>query len=302
MPKRQLLGQSTDASSGSPMTPATGSTPQTDISYHESMRTQQPAQASQCTSTDPQPTSSSPNNIDNILSAVFQSGESAVPKSNVCLLDGIPLGAAVPIKTKGKIWEDKYIDLSSLLQRQGEPLSLNIASASITLQQPAKHKAPLTIHQWTDAFLLFMAVYIEKFPDQAPHLLKYCYFIRDMHKMLGDGSWRLYDEEFRQLRESTVLPWQKPLEELRLKAAACSFQKRSPTQQLFRKPVKHVRYCFTFNNTGLCKRDPCPFIHSCQNCSGSHPKSKCRVTDRRFRQGAQSSKFTANSSQTKNSK
>ena len=120
-----LLGQSTDASSGSPMTPATGSTPQTDISYHESMRTQQPAQASQCTSTDPQPTSSSPNNIDNILSAVFQSGEPAVPKSNVCLLDGIPLGAAVPIKTKGKIWEDKYIDLSSLLQRQrGNPCLL----------------------------------------------------------------------------------------------------------------------------------------------------------------------------------
>lgn len=74
-----------------------------------------------------------------------------------------------------------------------------------------------------------MAIYIEKYPEQAPHLLKYCFFIREMHKMLGDKTWRVYDENFRMLRESSDLPWQKPVEELNVKASAmCNFQSQQP--------------------------------------------------------------------------
>lgn len=86
----------------------------------------------------------------------------------------------------------------------------------------------MSIQQWTDAFLIFMGIFIEKYPEQAPHLLKYCYFIREMNKMLGDKAWRIYDENFRMLKETVELPWQKPVEELRIKAASSNYQFQQP--------------------------------------------------------------------------
>lgn len=104
-----------------------------------------------------------------------------------------------------------------MLQQREEPLSLKISTGSVTLQQGfSKPKTPLSIQQWTDAFLIYMAIYIDKYLEQAPHHLKYCFFIREMHKMLGNKSWRAYDENFRMLRESSDLQWQKPVEELRV--------------------------------------------------------------------------------------
>lgn len=105
---------------------------------------------------------------------------------------------------------------------------------SVTLQQGfSKPKTP--IQQWTDAFLIYMAIYIEKYLEQAPRLLKYCFFIREMHKMFGNKSWRVYDENFRMLRESSDLQWQKPVEELRVQftiPAALSYKCLQQTYQI----------------------------------------------------------------------
>lgn len=60
----------------------------------------------------------------------------------------------------------------------------------------------MSIQQWTDAFLIFMGIFIQKYPEQAPHLLKYCYFIREINKMSGDKDWKIYDENFRMLKET----------------------------------------------------------------------------------------------------
>lgn len=47
--------------------------------------------------------------------------------------------------------------------------------------------------------------------------------------MLGDKSWRVYDENFRMLSESSDLPRPKAAEELRVKASVmCSFQSQQP--------------------------------------------------------------------------
>lgn len=113
----------------------------------------------------------------------------------------------------------------------------------------------MSIQQWTDAFLIFMGIFIEKYPEQAPHLLKYCYFIREMNKMLGDKAWRIYDENFRMLKETVELPWQKPVEELRIKAASSNYQ----FQQPFRANTgnKPIRFCYAFNNGEQCTHNPC---------------------------------------------
>ncbi|XP_065933986.1 uncharacterized protein [Magallana gigas] len=155
-------------------------------------------------------------------------------KNVIDLSDGIPLGAATPHRLKAKIWANQFIDL----------------------------------------VFIFMGIFIEKYLEQAPHLLKYCYFIREMNKMLGDKAWRIYDENFRMLKETVELPWQKPVEELRVKAASSNYQ----FQQPFRANTgnKPIRFCYAFNNGEQCTYNPCSFAHRCQSCSGSHARANCR--------------------------
>jgi hypothetical protein len=63
-------------------------------------------------------------------------GEPAAKVDNVITLsDGIPLGAATRLRVRSEIWANQYIDLSLLLHCREEPLSLNISSGSVTLQQ-----------------------------------------------------------------------------------------------------------------------------------------------------------------------
>lgn len=187
------------------------------------------------------------------------------------LEDGIPLGTTVSHKIKTKIWSDEFIDLRSLLSFREDPLSVTISTGVINLHQDPKFKAPISIAQWTDAFLIFSAIYLQKFPDQAPHLLKYCHTIRELHRLHGDTAFRTYDEQFRKLKESRNVPWQKPIAELRLRALTMSKSLPAKTQnQPFR-----ARFCFQFNKGERCTRNPCQFKHSCMQCRANHPISKC---------------------------
>ncbi|XP_048774541.2 uncharacterized protein LOC125679384 [Ostrea edulis] len=221
------------------------------------------------------------NNISTLINQIFNTGEPAKPMVShpISLSDGIPLAAVVAQRTKQKIWENQYIDLRVLLQQREDPVSLNIAAGSVTIQQQGstKPKTSLTINQWTDAFLIFIAIYLEKAPNQALHLLKYCFFIREMHKMLGEGAWRIYDENFRQLKETVDVPWQKPIEELRVKAVTGAYVYHA-AQQPFRKGSSRaqMRFCYAFNNGEQCQNDPCPYSHTCQTCHGNHSRTNCR--------------------------
>lgn len=241
--------------------------------------------------------------ITDFVQNILTSGEPATPKSApICLTDGIPLAAPISHRLKAKIWGDQFIDLRLLLQRQEEPISLSIATGSITVQHNAtKNKMPLSIQQWTDAFLIFMAVYLERHQNQASHLLKYCFFIRELQKTLGDKAWITYDESFRQLKEANPhLPWQKPVEELRVKAA--TYTNLQTHLQPFRKNTGKmpVKFCFAFNNGGPCIRNPCPYSHTCQHCFGQHPKAKCRVNKKKpFSSNNFKPHSTANPNQTR---
>ncbi|XP_062598861.1 uncharacterized protein LOC134260311 [Saccostrea cucullata] len=186
-------------------------------------------------------------------------------------------------KIKSKIWSNEFIDLRSLLTHQEEdPVTLLITPGVINLQHSQKSKTPLSINQWTDAFLVFTCIVIQQKPTEAPHLLKYMSFIRELQKLHGDSAWRSYDESFRKLKETVDLPWQKPVEELRGKSLAVS-TKQSNGQPFRGKQVGRiggVRFCFAYNQGNKCKSTPCPFTHICQACRGNHPKIKCKSTEK----------------------
>lgn len=164
--------------------------------------------------------------------------------------------------------------LISALSTREEPLSVSISSGVINLHQGPKFKTPISIAQWTDAFFIFAAVYIEKYPTEAPHLLKYGHTIREIHQLHGDNAFRSYDEQFRKLKESLNVPWQNTIQELRLKAATNTRTFSSKVTQNSGQPFRS-RFCFQYNRGERCTRNPCSFRHACMQCRGNHPKSKC---------------------------
>ena len=219
-----------------------------------------------------------------LLDKIF-SGEASQADNSVAFRpsDGIPLGATVSMKIKNKIWNNEFIEIKTLLPNHKEdPLSVSIVPGAITLQQTTK-KIPLSLNQWTTCFHIFMAIYIEKKPDEASHLLKYCEFIRELSYDHGDSAWRFYDESFRRLRETHSAPWQQPIEELRGKAIGLNiksklnvsnfgFRQNKSKQHSFR---AKERTCFTFNRGETCP-NTCDYKHACAFCkSGSHNKLSC---------------------------
>ena len=189
------------------------------------------------------------------------------------LLDeGIPLGASVSQKIKTKIWTNEFIDLRAVLNFKEDPLSVTISSGVINLNHDAKFKNPISIDLWTDAFLVFTAIYLEKYPNDAPHLLKYCHTVRELQRLHGDVAFRSYDERFRKLRETRNVPWQKPIAELLLKAATTPKYLSSKPQN---QPFRANKFCFQYNKGERCQRNPCRYKHICAQCGANHPKSKC---------------------------
>lgn len=167
----------------------------------------------------------------------------------ISVTEGIPLGVTIPQNIKAKIWSNEFFDLC----------------------------------QWTDAFLIFINIRIQKHPSETLHLLKYMIFIREMHRLHVDGAWRTYDESFRKLRESLAVDWQKPIEESRGKCIIMS-NKQSFGQPFRGKQPGKIRFCFAYNQGGKCKHFPCPYSHSCQLCNGNHPKHKCSSSTQRTRE------------------
>lgn len=81
-----------------------------------------------------------------------------------------------------------------------------------------------------------------------------------MQYLQGDQAFRMYDENFRKLRETVNAPWQNPVQELRLKAANTKFQfQKAQQNQPFR-----TRFCFQFNKGERCSRSPCTHLYAVQ--------------------------------------
>ncbi|XP_056018346.1 uncharacterized protein LOC130054061 [Ostrea edulis] len=237
-------------------------------------------------------------NVGSILDVVF-SGES-VRSPPIKMLDAVPLGATISVKLKNKIWANEFVDLRSLLPDQSEePLSITIKAGKIDVEHTSKNKSPLSINQWTDAFLIFSTIYIQKNPQEAGNLLKYCFSVREMSHIYIDSAWRGYDESFRRLRESHTLPWENSVPELRLKVASMGFKvSGKPANQTYGKqnPFRPFsgKVCFAFNRGQQCASNPCKYAHLCQECTGKHPKSKCFQREKQHFKGGNRQKQSAN--------
>ena len=123
--------------------------------------------------------------VSSVIQSLFsgETGElpSDIPKPYTSVSH--PLGASLPHAVK-KIWADEYINLATLLDNnRHDDISVTLKKSAgqpiISLFNSSK-KEIVSIDEWTRAFLIFSAVYVEKKPIEAGSLCKYISLIRDM--------------------------------------------------------------------------------------------------------------------------
>ena len=64
------------------------------------------------------------------------------------------------------------------------------------------------IEQWTAAFIRYMAIYAEKFPEAIPHLAKHAEMVREMATSQNSNAWLVYEQRVRMDRQARGLPWE----------------------------------------------------------------------------------------------
>ena len=142
----------------------------------------------------------------------------------------VPLGIHVDAATKSKIWSNQLVDLSILLSRQtSQSFQIQLQENKLTMIQKKKIFM-LNTEQWNQAFTIYMSIYVEKYPDQAVHMLQYMGHIQEMAQMSGEFAARHYDQMFRNWRQSTPLPWNVINQSFTCKRISCRIKTKSRTK------------------------------------------------------------------------
>ena len=139
----------------------------------------------------------------------FSTGEQTFPQPvNSSSFSSVPLGALVEAKLKAKIWSHQYINLVMLTgdssARYSVVLDAGAESSSWHLKEQPLKKID-TIGSWTDAFLVYMTIYVERFPAEVAQMLKYVQLVRGMAS--GRNMFLQYDRDFRKLRAANAMNW-----------------------------------------------------------------------------------------------
>lgn len=120
----------------------------------------------------------------NTLLAIAQASIAGMPSTPECLftLPSLPIDARVSEKIRRKIWNSEYFDFSLLLsnpvaedryQFTVKGVEGNSAAPAIRLEPVTKSKNVLTLDTWFNCFHIFVGIYCQKYPTEAPALMKY---------------------------------------------------------------------------------------------------------------------------------
>lgn len=189
----------------------------------------------------------------------------------------LPLGSELSDKAKSKIKNREYINLYTLISPEEPNAPFSISSPDgpeIILRANQPKRAIQNIEQWTNAMLVYAAVYIEGHPSELNAILTYINFVRSMARKTQGTAWRNYDETFRRVRESTPIPWDKPLINQYFEAVISSLQGPFRGSQASTQRRVPAGYCYKFHESA-CHRSDCRYKHVCFICSGRHSYRAC---------------------------
>ena len=212
------------------------------------------------------------------------------------------LDRRVPDKLKKEIWENKYIDLRSLLPLEDkEEVSPILAPGKpgepARWEEPKLSKGKLSIDEWCQAFCVYISVYTRKYSESTPSLMSYYNKVQNLSAK--GGNFLYYDQEFRVAREQNGIDWDIPLLDLWMEclplqevqseqtsnfkvsnnSGSSNFRPSKFQSKGNKNQFHHPKgYCYPFHNTGKCAKGPdCRYSHLCwvPGCQGKHPVFKC---------------------------
>ena len=126
------------------------------------------------------------------------------------------------------------------------------------------------IELWTNAFLVFSAVYITAHQAQAGDLIKYLHNIRLGAERTTGLGFKSYDEQFRLKRAmNQSMSFGNIDNELWLIYMANPASPNVHATQS-NSPNVHAK-CYDFNFKGACSKHQCKYIHTCLQCGMQHP-------------------------------
>ena len=108
-------------------------------------------------------------------------------------------------KTKSKIWANEYVNFLLVLNTQVTNDSYSIKmindkderQPALTIVPNQEKQTINNIESWTNAFQSFTAIYMERWPQEGPALMKYGTVVRDLAKNFA--NWKFYHANFRVL-------------------------------------------------------------------------------------------------------
>ena len=225
--------------------------------------------------------SANANSITTLPVASVSSTSSLHNAPNTLFGPGDELGAHVPETMKQKIRNREYVNLRLLLKGNTELNNLVNASSiqfidgqlQLTSNPKTLNERCNSIDQWTNAFLIYGAIFIQAHPDSALAVFKYMHDIRQAARRGGFG-WRLYDEQFRiRLQHQPSLSFACFNSELYIRCMIPANYGHNAPEAL---PPKNIPnpVCYDYNR-GVCARKSCKYSHTCSICKANHPKSVC---------------------------
>lgn len=197
---------------------------------------------------------------------------------------------------KEKVWKGEYIDLATLLPKKtvshdNQNQTIKVINGELVIKPKEPSLKIDTIETWTDAFFIFMNIFLCKHPEAAQDMLHYMNSVRQGARRTLD--YKKYDEQYR-LRKmrNPSSSWASVDGELWL-LYSCQNEQTVQSRQL--SVVKGT--CYDFNNKGVCSKFRCNFIHKCIKCQGNHSALNCFTfrnmpqTQSRFIQRGQGSQY-----------
>ena len=199
------------------------------------------------------------------------------PSHKPVFSSGLPIGTSVKDTLKQKIWAHKFVDLYDILYpSQSTSYTLGILDHSNQphLNLTPNKKRTLSEREWSQAFDIFLAVYIQKYPNEITDLLSYSQHIKDL--MRHNVNWQYYDRQFRLDREHSVCSWSNVRQDLELRAFRNNPKQSFSSNQPFRSAGSQSKippgYCFKYHKQGVrCETQNCRYKHQCPKCSRPHP-------------------------------
>ena len=105
--------------------------------------------------------------------------------------------AHVHLQTMQKIWKGEFIDLRSLLPkfRESTQQKVQIRNVEIIVSDSGVTKNIERIEVWSDAFLIYMAIFLSRHGNKHLELIQYMNNIRTAASRFA--GWADYDNQFR---------------------------------------------------------------------------------------------------------